>query len=81
MQRNQQAIPKLESKPVSRLRLERTRRGLTLREVSKVVGCGHRSLCTWETKGVVPRVEMLSRLAAAYGVAITDLLEDGGSQS
>lgn len=58
----------------SRLRVLREASGLTLRELARTIGEQPSNLNYWETKGVLPRSDVLVPIAAALGVTVEELL-------
>jgi len=58
----------------SRLRALREASGLTLRELARQIGEQPSNLNYWETKGVLPRSDVLVPIATALGVTVEELL-------
>lgn len=63
------------SKPAaSRLRLLRKRAGLSLRELARLLDEQPSNVNYWETKGALPRSDVLLPIANALGVTVEELL-------
>lgn len=57
---------------VSKLKLERLKRGLSADAVGKAIGVSGRTVAAWEN-GTTPAVDAAMRLAKYYGVSVYDL--------
>ena len=66
--------PAMSKAAGSRLRALREASGLTLRELARQIGEQPSNLNYWETKGVLPRSDVLVPIAAALGVTVEELL-------
>ena len=58
----------------SRLRVLRQRAGLSLRELARILGEQPSNVNYWETKGGLPRSDVLAPIAKALGVTVEELL-------
>lgn len=58
----------------SRLRQFREAAGLSLRELARQIGEQPSNVNYWETKGILPRSDVLVPIAAALGVTVEELL-------
>jgi transcriptional regulator with XRE-family HTH domain len=61
----------------ARLRAARHRAGLTQRALATALGCSQSAVSMWETDRQTPRLAHLTRLSAATGVSVSDLIEAG----
>lgn len=70
----------LNQRIASRLRMERARLDLTLKEAGERSGVSYVSICRYE-RGELPRLDALNKLATAYGVPLAAFLsaEEGRS--
>ncbi len=59
------------------IRRYRLAKGLDCCELAKLTGVSLMSISYYERGLRTPRVETISKIAAALGVTVTDLLEDG----
>lgn len=51
---------------------------LSQKEAAARIGVGQSAISMWETGASSPRVEMLGKIAAAYGCKIADLFGEEG---
>lgn len=58
----------------STLRTLREQAGLTLRELSRMIGENPSNVCYWETSGQTPRSDVLLPIAKALGITVEELL-------
>lgn len=65
-----------EATKISRLRLERVARGLTLKKVAEYLNKSIPTLHQWEVGKAYPQIDDAYRLSKLYGVAIEDLFID-----
>lgn len=65
-----------EANKVSRLRLERVARGLTLKKVAEYLNKSIPTLHQWEVGKAYPQIDDAYRLSKLYGVALEDLFID-----
>lgn len=65
-----------DSTKVSRLRLERLSRGLSIREVASYMNKAIPTIHQWEVGKAYPQIDDAIRLARFYGVRVEDLFED-----
>ncbi len=56
------------------LKALREKRGLSVRELGRMVGVTHSNILFWESTGRLPRAEMLMPLAEALGVSVEQVL-------
>lgn len=59
--------------PASRLRLARTRAGLTLRALAERAGTSHTALAAYESGAKIPRVDTFERIMWAAGFESRDV--------
>lgn len=52
----------------------REKRGLSVRELARMLEVAHSNVLFWERTGSMPRAEMLPRLAEALGVSVEEVL-------
>ena len=52
----------------------RKKAGLTQAELAEKIGTTQERVCRWERGKIKPSLPMLVKLAAVFGVAITDLI-------
>ena len=52
----------------------REKRGLSVRELGRMLGVTHSNVLFWESTGRLPRAEMLLPLAEALGVTVEEIL-------
>jgi transcriptional regulator with XRE-family HTH domain len=62
------------SKTVSRLRQQRERAGLTLRELARQINEQPSNVSFWERSGTLPRSDVLISISKAIGVSVEELL-------
>lgn len=74
---------KIRRRPVSKARLVRVTRGMTLADAGAMTGVAPSTLSLIERGITTPKLDTIQRLAAGYGVPLTDLIDDDprGSQS
>lgn len=65
-----------EATKISRLRLERVARGLTLKKVAEYLNKSIPTLHQWEVGKAYPQIDDAYRLSKLYGVALEDLFID-----
>jgi len=56
------------------LKALREKRGLSVRELGRMLGVSHSNVIFWENTGRLPRAEMLLPLAEALGVSVEEVL-------
>lgn len=54
----------------ARIATLRKRKGKTQAGLGKLVGCNRQRICNYEAGRVLPRVDLLARIAAALGVSL-----------
>lgn len=52
----------------------RDKRGLSVRELARMLDVAHSNVLFWERTGSMPRAEMLPKLAEALGVSVEEVL-------
>ena len=57
------------------LREARERTGMSQAQVAKILGISAAAVCMWETGRSVPRIPILRKLTALYGVSADKLIE------
>ena len=62
------------SQAVSRLRQQRERAGLTLRELARQIDEQPSNISFWERSGTLPRSDVLIAIAKAIGISVEELL-------
>ena len=62
---------KTNDSPIARRRMER---GLTQRQLAKLVGCLPNDISRWETGAVTPRADALVKIAAALECTIDEIV-------
>ncbi len=65
-----------EETRISRLRLERVARGLTMKEVANKLNKSIPTLHQWETGKAFPQIDDAYRLSKLYGITLEDLFVD-----
>ncbi len=56
----------------------RTKRGLTQKELAKIIGVSNKAVSKWETGETMPRVKTMQKLAEVFSTTYADLLSEDG---
>lgn len=68
-----QEVLRMDEVKMSRLRMERVKRGWSLEAVAKVIGVSYVSVSNWEQGKAIPAVDSAIKLARLYGLSVYEL--------